>query len=143
MITGCGLLKGSRSIEYLLDKYAEAYKNADDKIVKDIFSKFYVDYSAKYVTKERLEEDLKDAKERYGENFDITYKVTKKIKLTKKELDDFNKKMANYYGAKDKASECYKFEGELVFKGSKKTDTNSISTVGRCNYKGVWYLVKL
>ena len=140
-ITGCGLFKEKRTIDYLMKGYVKAYVKADLEATKDIFPKFYLDYNKKYVTQESLDKELANAKERYGDDFNITYKVDKEVKFTDEELKNFNKKMKDYYKA-EATKECYKYEGNVTLKGSKKTDSLSMGTIARCNYDGTWYLLK-
>ena len=130
-------------MEYLLDRYVEAYTKANLEAAEDMFPPFYIEYSKGNLTQEYLEKGRDEAKEKYGDDFTITYKIEKTTKLTDEELDKLNEKMEKYYKAKEKASECYKEEINLTFKGSKKEDSNSVSTMGYCNYNGMWYIVGL
>lgn len=139
---GSGLSnKSSRTVEDLMDGYVKAYTTADDETAREIFPPFYVEYAKNYLTKENLEQSLERAKTTYGDDFSITYKITKTTKLTDEELKTLNNNMASYYNSKDNASECYKYEGTITFKGSKSEDTDSISTMKYCKYDGSWYLV--
>lgn len=141
-ITGCELFKEKRTIDYLMEGYIKAYTKADIDATKDIFPKFYLDYNKKYVTQESLDKELKDAKETYGDDFNITYKVEKETKFTDEELDKLTKKMKDYYKAEEKTKECYKYKGTVTLKGSKKTSDLSMDTIARCNYDKTWYLVR-
>ena len=144
-ITGCGSKgyknKSTRTVEDLLDEYVEAYTKADVELAKDLFPPFYVEYAKNVLTTERLEQGLKNSKERYGDDFNITYEVTGKTKYTDEELETLNKKMESYYNSKDNATECYKFEGTITFKGSKEEDPDPLTTMAYCKYDGSWYLV--
>ena len=115
LVIGCS--KKERTIEYLLDRYIEAYTKASIDAINDMFPPFYIEYSKDYMTKEKLEEEIKEAKEIYGEDFTITYKVGDKTKLNDDELKKLNEKMADIYNAKEEAQECYKYETSLMFKG--------------------------
>ncbi len=143
-ITGCGSEsskdKSKRTVEDLLDMYVEAYVNADAKLVQEIFPPFYIEYAKDMLTTEKLEQNLKSAKEEYGDDFNITYEVTNNTKCTDEELETVNKAMATYYKAKENASECYRIEGSITFKGSKRVDPDPLS-MAYCNYDGSWYLV--
>ena len=139
MITGCSK---ERTIDYLMKGYVKAYTKADLASTKDIFPPYYVTYAEKYMTQEYLDKSFKDATEKYGDDFTITYEITKKTKLTDEELKELNEKIAKYFKTEEKATECYKFEGTTTFKGSKKEDKQSLSSLGYCKYKGVWYLVR-
>lgn len=143
-VTACGSKygsKSSRTVENLLDEYVDAYTKADVDLAKDIFPPFYVEYAKDMLTKERLEQSLASAKEEYGDDFHITYEITDKTKFTADELDTLNNKMANYYNAKVKASECYKLKGTITFKGSKFEDPDPIDSMAYCKYDDGWYLV--
>ena len=139
VMTGC---KEKRDIDFLMSSYAKAYTKADLETAKDIFPKFYLKYQEKNVNQESLDKELKAAKERYGDDFNITYKVEKEIKLTDEELKTLNEKLKKNYKTEDEAEECYKYEGTITLKGSKKADELSLDTIGRCKYDGVWYLVR-
>lgn len=145
LLTACGgsalSNKSKRTVEDLMDGYVKAYTKADVEIAKEIFPPYYVEYAKDRLTTENLEKSLENAKSRYGEDFNITYKITKTIKLTDDELDELNNKMANYYNSKENAKECYGYEGTITFKGSKYEDEDTISTMAYCNYDGAWYLV--
>ena len=114
---------------------------ADADIAKDIFPPFYVEYAGEYLTDERFETSLEGAKSQYGDDFKITYEITKTTKLTDEELEEVNNNMKERYDSKQNASECYKYEGTITFKGSKDEDTDPISTMGYCKYDGSWYLI--
>lgn len=143
MIVGCGKSSKERTIEYLLDRYIDAYSNADMDAVKDIFPPFYIDYSKDVLTKEKIEKDIKEAKEYYGDDYKITYKVGNKTKMTDEELEKLNDNMINTYNAKEKATECYKYEVSIMFKESKKEDPESMTTMGYCKYDNLWYIVSI
>jgi hypothetical protein len=49
--------------------------------------------------------------------------------------------MSYYFDADVEASECYKYEWTITFKGSKNTDIDSIDSLRYCNYDGTWYIV--
>ena len=146
ILTGCestkGVFKKERTINYLMDGYIKAYTKADLEATKDIFAPFYLEYNKKYLTQESLDKELKAAKETYGDNFSITYKVDKEIKFTKEELKKFNNKLKDLYKTEAKTEKCYKYEGKITLKGSKKTDALTLVTIGRCNFDGTWYLVR-
>ncbi len=141
-ITGCGILK-VRTIDYLLKGYIRAYTKADLKATKDIFPPFYLEYNKKDLNQEYMDKTLKNAIEKYGDDFNITYKITKTTKMTKEELDKHNEKVAKNYKTDAKATECYKYEGTITFKGSKKEDPLKMSTMGYCKYNGTWYLIRI
>lgn len=131
-----------RTIEYLLDKYIVAYTNADLELTKEVFPPFYMEYSKDYLTKEKLKESLNNDIEKLGNDFKVTYDITQKEKMTKDELETINNKMINQYKAKEKASECYKLEGSLIFKGSKGEIIDRLSTIKYCKYDK-WYLIRI
>ena len=133
--------KDKRTVEYLLDLYVKAYTKADTQAVKDMFPSFYYEYSKSSFTKAKLEAALKEAKETYGNNFNVTYKITKTKKVDSDELEEINDDMSYYYDADVEATECYKYEGTITFKGSKSQDTDSIDSLRYCKFDGVWYLI--
>ncbi len=144
-ISGCSSKDTSkeRTIEYLLDRYVDIYSKADMSAIEDMFPPFYVEYSKDYITKEKLEKDRNKAKEVYGDDFEVTYKVGNSVKMTDDELEKLNNDMINNYNAKEKATECYKYEVSIIFKGSKKEDPDAMTTMGYCKYNDTWYLVKV
>lgn len=141
-LTGCSLFKEKRTIDYLMKGYVKAYTKADMKSVKDIFPAFYLEANKESVTQEAIDKELKNAKEKYGDDFNITYKVEKEIKFTDEELEKINKKMVDSYKAKNGATECYKYEGTVTLSGSKTSDSLYMSSIARCNFDGKWYLVR-
>lgn len=142
-ITGCkSTSKEKRTVEYLLDQFVKEYMTADADITKDIFPPYYVDYAKEYMTNEYLQKTLNEDKEKYGKDFNISYELKSKEKFTDEELYSFNKKIVDYFKTDLKAKECYKLDGDLIYKGSKKEDKESLSSFGYCNYDDEWYLVR-
>lgn len=141
-VTACGgSSKSSRTVEDLFDQYAKAYTTANLKLAQDLFPPYYIEYAKDLLTQDRLDNSLKNAKEIYGDDFTITYKINEKTKLTDDELDTLNKGIASTFKTEDKASECYKLDGTITFKGSDYEDTDPISTMKYCKYDSGWYLV--
>lgn len=139
-LSGCG--KEERTINYLMDQYVKAYTKADLKAEKDIFPEFYLKANEKYVNQEALNKETANAKDKFGDDFNITYKVDKETKMSDEDLKALNEKMKKIIdGAKD-ATECYIYEGTVELKGSKDSTTGSLSTIARCSYNGTWYLIK-
>ena len=138
-IIGCG--RKEKTYEYLLDLFVTAYTKADVTLVSEIFPPYYVSYAKDFMTKEYLEKKVNEDKNKYGDDFTITYNVTKKSKLTDEEVEAINKKMASYFNTSEKASECYRYDGTITYKGSKKEDSASISSLKYCLYDE-WYLVR-
>ena len=140
VLSGCG--KEERTIKYLMDNYVKAYTKADLKAEKDIFPQFYLKANEKYVNQEALNKETANAKDKFGDDFNITYKVDKETKMSDEDLKALNEKMKkNIDGAKD-ATECYIYEGTVELKGSKNSTTGTLSTIARCNYDGTWYIIK-
>ena len=144
-VTACGSKgyknKNTRTVEDLLDEYVEAYTTANLELAKDLFPPFYNEYAKEVLTQEKLDAGLKKSKEVYGDDFHITYEVTKQTKYTDEELLALNDKMATNYNSKDSASECYKIEGTITFAGSKLEDPDPLTTMAYCKYDDSWYLV--
>ena len=139
-LSGCG--KEERTINYLMDQYVKAYTKADLKAEKDIFPEFYLKANEKYVNQEALNKETANAKDKFGDDFNITYKVDKETKMSDEDLKALNEKMKKIIdGAKD-ATECYTYEGTIELKGSKNSTTGTLSTIARCNYDGTWYIIK-
>lgn len=141
MITGCKTKE--RTVEDLLDDYIVAYMNADVELTKKIFPPFYIEYAKNYMTKEYLEKSLNSDKEKLGNDFKITYEIKSKTKMTNEELEKINNKMENQFNAKEKATECYKLDGSLKFKGSKNEIIDKLSTISYCKYSDNWYLLRV
>lgn len=133
-----------RTMEYLLDRYVEAYSKADMDAVKDMFPPYYIEYSKNFLNKEFLEKRIEEAKQVYGDDYKITYEVGESTKLTDEELERTNNIMKNEYDAKEDASECYKYEVKIKFKGSLYEDPDSAySFMGYCKYNDKWYIVSI
>ena len=60
----------------------KAYTTADLELTKKVFPPFYMDYSENYMTKEKIEESLNMDKQKLGDDFKVTYNITKKEKMT-------------------------------------------------------------
>lgn len=140
VLSGCG--KEERTIEYLMDGYVKAYTKSDLKAEKDIFPEFYLKAYEKYVNQEALNKETKDAKEKYGDDFTITYKVDKENKMSDDDLKSLNEKMKKNIKDAVDATECYTYEGNIEIKGSKDSTSRNLSTIARCNYDGTWYLIR-
>lgn len=141
LITGC-TFGNKRTFNYLMDEYVKGYMEADSKLVKDVFPQYYVEYAKSILSKKYLKNELEKNKKKYGDDFKITYEITKSSKMNDEELESLNKQMETFFNVVDKATECYKFEGTILYKGSKKEEKNSMSTIGYCKYDNVWYLVR-
>ena len=142
IITGCGAKKEERTINYLLDGYVRAYTKADLVAEKDIFPEFYLKANEKYVNQEGLNKEMNDAKEKLGDDFNITYTVDKETEMSQEDLDSLNKKYKDKYDYAVDATACYVYEGTVEMKGSKDTVKGSLSSIARCMYDGTWYLIK-
>lgn len=135
-------VKEKRTPEYLFDQYVKAYTKADIDAARDIFPPFYVRYAKNSLTKEKLETSLKNAKKEYGNDFNITYKITDKIKMDEDELEELNDDLEKYYDADVRADECYILKGTITFKGSKYEDPDPIDSTRYCKFDGTWYFVQ-
>ena len=156
LLTGCGSSKKEngnkkeknnveekRTYKFLLDEYVLAYTKADLNAALDLFPTYYVEYAKNFLTQEYLDKSLKESKEKYGDDFNITYDTGKETKLTDEELEKVNTKMKNYFNTELQASECYKYDGSFTFKGSKSEKKDSLATMGYCKYNDTWYLVRI
>ena len=135
--------KNDRTVEELLDLYVKAYTTADIDAVMDLFPPFYVEYAKDSLTKKHLENSLKIAKDVYGDDFTIEYEITNKTKVTEEELESINEEMKNLYSAEENATECYKIDGTITFKGSNEEDPESLTTLDYCKYDDGWYLINV
>ena len=140
IVVGCSK---ERTMEYLVSRYVEAYTKADMVAAKEIFPPFYLEYSKDILTKERLESEIDLAKKTYGDDFTITYKIKGNTKLTEEELANHNERMTNTYGAKENATECYRYEVNSKISGSIKEENDRMTTMGYCKYNGTWYIVEI
>ncbi len=140
ILSGCG--KEERTINYLMDEYVKAYTKADLKAEKNIFPEFYLKANEKYVNQEALTKETENAKEKYGDDFNITYKVDKETKMSDEDLIALNEKMKKNIESAIDATECYTYEGSIEFKGSKKSTSATLYNIARCNYDGTWYLIR-
>lgn len=141
-VVGCGTTK-EKTVEDLLDDYIESYLKADPDMVKKVFPPFYMEYAKEYMTKEYLEQALLDDKESLGDDFTITYDIKNKEKINDEDLETVNSKMESQYNAEEKASECYKLEGTMTFKGSKDELVEELSSIHYCKYSDTWYLIRV
>jgi len=130
-----------KSYKRILDTFIESYTKPDESLVSDIFPPFYLKYAEGMFTQEKLEEILVKEKEIYGEDFTITYELGENTKLTDEELEKVNKEMATKFNSKDNATECYRNNGKITYKGSKEEDTDPLTSYLYCKYDK-WYIVR-
>ena len=144
-LTGCTKKeeKETRTIEYLLDDYVEAYTNADIEKVKDMFPPFYIEYAKNSLTEESLQNSLKAAKEEYGDDFNITYNIKEEIKLSDHNVSIINNDMKSRYKATVEASECYKYDATITLQGNLNKTTSDFNLMARCKYDKTFYLVSI
>ncbi len=135
--------KKERTVEELMDAYVIAYTKADVETAMKIFPQYYTNHYKEQLTKERFEENLAKAKNSYGDDFNITYEIKSKTKMTDDELDALNSSIAARFNTSEKATECYKLDGTITFTGSKFTDPDPISSAAYCKYNGEWYLASV
>ena len=57
-LVGCAK-KQNRTVEYLFDRYVEAYSKANVEAAKDIYPPYYVESAKQYLSKEYLDSNLK------------------------------------------------------------------------------------
>ena len=131
--------KKTRTIEDLMDGYVRTFVELDYESGNLLYPQFYYDRVGKF-TKEKLEEMMENTKESYGDNFNIKYNITKTIKMTEEELKKQNEVIQSRFETEMEASECYKYEGTITFKGSEFEDTDPIDSLVYCKYDGEWYL---
>lgn len=90
---------------------------------------------------EGLEDTLDYLEEEYGENIRVSYKVTKKKKLSDKKLEGIAEALADAYDLdEDKFTEAYELDVEMTIKGSEDDDEdeNELTVI---KYKGKWYAI--
>lgn len=131
--------KKNRTVNDLMDAYVRTIVKTDVDAGNSIFPKYYYDQRGEF-TKEKLDSNLERSKKEYGDDFNITYEITKTTKMTDEELKTQNNNIKDMFNTKEEASECYKYEGTITFKGSKDQDTDPISTMVYCKYGEEWYL---
>ena len=143
LLTGCGSssVSNNASVEDLLDDYIEAFMKADNKKLLNIFPSFMESDVNKYFSEEALKNQVASLKEQYGDDFKITYKINETIKATDEQLSTFNNSLKNHYSNAIEASECYAYDGEFVYKGSKSSETGSLSDIVYCKFDNAWKLV--
>ena len=143
MISGCGKKKEEQKpLDYLMSEYVRSYTEGDLEAVKNIFPPYYMEFAKHFMTEEYLKDILNGNKELFGDNFTVTYEITKETKLNDKKLDALNKSVAEEFDTNAKASICYKIEGTTTFKGSIKEEVGDIENMNYCKYGDNWYFVK-
>lgn len=90
---------------------------------------------------EALEDTLESLEDEYGENVRVSYKVTKKKKLSDKKLEGIAEALADTYDLdEDKFTEAYELDVEMTIKGSEDDDENE-DELTVIKYKGKWYII--
>lgn len=145
LILGWYFLFAANSYETPIKNYLDGISKADSKLMfqalpdferKELLKeKSYKDYN------EDLKEELDDAKEMYGNNVKMTYKVTDKEKIEKDELEKVAKDLSDEYETQVKISEGYILTVDVTTKGSKKEEKDSTKfRVYKIN--GSWAIVE-
>lgn len=77
----------------------------------------------------------------YGDNIRVSYKVTKKKKLSDKKLEGIAEALADAYDLdEDKFTEAYELDVEMTIKGSEDDDEDE-TEMTVIKYKGKWYAI--
>ncbi|MBR3116670.1 MAG: hypothetical protein IKF36_02205 [Bacilli bacterium] len=149
-IVGCGSSKSNktssndkkRTYESLLDNFIDGYTKPDIEIVKKIFPPYYMEYAKNSLTQDYLEAGLLDDKEYFGDDFNITYEIEGNEKLSESDLKKMNDDITALFDTKEEASECKKYSGNIIYKGSKTEESVSLSSFLYCKYENDWYIVR-
>lgn len=145
MLMGCGINKNEEKIpeyEEPVKSFIEGMSEANSEKFLNAFPEFLSKYMKQSFTNDSLNEILEDAKEEYGEDLKMTYKIADKKELSEEELKQQKENLKENYGQEVSIEEGYKLTVEITTKGNKKEETDSDEFLV---YKidGKWCLIEL
>lgn len=112
------------------------------KTVKKAFPKFLIKEleDSYYDIEDLIEEAHEEAEDEYGRKFKMSYKIKKKSKLDKDDLEDLEDVIDDYYDEEVKVSAGYKLKVEIKVSGGGESDKEKAEI---CVYKidGQWVLM--
>ncbi len=135
-----------KPVKYLEQISNGNYKNIDKMAPKDIWED-HLDYydmtnsERIEAVEEQYEGVLDEQKDKYGDNYKISYDIKEKEKLSNKELSDIRDGLkANYNVPKKSVKKGYELKVKVVKKGSEDKDTNTQKLMV-VKIDGDWYIV--
>ena len=145
MLTGCGKKENKEQTpdyEEPIKNFIEGMVEANSEKFLNAFPEFLSKYMKQSFTNEDLSEILEDAKEEYGEDLKMTYKVVDKKELSEEELKQMQEDLKENYGQESSVSAGYNLNVEINTKGSKKEETDKDEyTVYKIDEK--WCMIEL
>lgn len=127
-LTGCELLdKAGEAVDKVTGKtkdyekpianLVEGIQDADAEKFLSAFPPFISEEMEDLFTDEILEQALELAKEEYGENIKMTYKVVDEEELSEEDLEEMAEEILEYYDEEVEITKGYELEVELTTKG--------------------------
>ena len=121
--------------EECINNLFKGLENGNLKTYQKAFPDFYNKFSE--VDNDDMKEMYDSLKDEYGEDFKVTYKVTKEENVEKDDLNKIQKCIKKVFEEDINITDGKKIKVETVIKGSKKEDTES-STMYVYKIDGEW-----
>ena len=143
LMVGCAKVEQSlakdRTMEYLLSEYANGIKMGDVNKIHNVMPSFVYTNTSQY-SEDIIKKEYNSNKEKYGDNFNINYKITEKGILNKEALNKLNELIGISFKTNELASECYYVTGDISYSGTKNTLEDTFNAY-YCKYNNNWYLI--
>ena len=144
IVTGCSnnlqAPVNDRVLESLMNRYVDAFKKADYKKMQDVMPSFVFISNVTQFSQEVFDRDMKELRETYGDNYNISYVINKRQHLNSDELSKLNELIQNSFKTNETASDCYYLDITMNYSGTKNTQKESLSSY-YCEYNNTWYLI--
>ncbi len=151
MLTGCeiGKFNSKKDQEKAVEAYEEPIRNMIEGLSEtnsgkllNAFPDFITEYMKDIYTNEFLESTLDKAKEEFGANIKLSYKITDKKDLEEKDLKQVEESIKKNFDKEIKITKGYEVEVEVTTKGDEAEDTEK-DAFKVYEVDGKWYILDL
>ena len=143
-VTGCSnnlqAPVNDRVLESLMNRYVDAFKKADYNKMQNVMPSFVFVSNITQFSKEVFDQKIKELRETYGDNYNISYVINNRQHLNSDELSKLNELIQNSFKTNELATDCYYLDGTINFSNSNKKSDESLNSY-YCEYNNTWYLI--
>lgn len=143
-VTGCSnnlqAPVNDRVLESLMNRYVDAFKKADYNKMQNVMPSFVFVSNITQFSKEVFDQKIKELREKYGDNYNISYVINNRQHLNSDELSKLNELIQNSFKTNELATDCYYLDGTINFSNSNKKSDESLNAY-YCEYSDIWYLI--
>lgn len=143
-VTGCSnnlqAPVNDRVLESLMNRYVDAFKKADYNKMQNIMPSFVFVSNITQFSKEVFDQKIKELRETYGDDFNMSYVINNRQHLNNNELSKLNELIQNSFKTNELATDCYYLDGTINFSNSNKKSDESLNAY-YCEYSDIWYLI--